>query len=329
MKLEPNLQPATLDSKLDFEYQGVRDGIGQALLDLGTTHQEIVVVSADLTHSLKLNLFEERFPERFFQVGVAEQNLAGVAAGLSLGGKKAFAGSYACFSPATNWAQIRTSICYNDLPVVILGGHAGLSVGPDGATHQALEDIALTRVLPNLSVFSPCDFEQARKVIEALLAYPHPAYVRFPRTQVAQITTDKTPFTIGSGQIFKEGHDLTLIVTGALVETALKSAWELDEQGISARVINIHTIKPLDHQLILEATRQTGAIITLEDHQKAGGLGSAVAEYLSESHPTPMKVMGVSDSFGESGDPKELYQKHQLDVNSVVKAAKKILAQKS
>lgn len=303
----------------------IRDGFGKALADLGKENDAIVAVSADLTESTRLSYFKTAFPERFVQVGVAEQNLIGVSAGMALAGKQPFAASFAVFSPGRSWDQIRVSVCYSNLNVKIIGGHAGLTVGPDGATHQALEDIAMMRVLPNMIVVVPCDEDQAAAATRAIADHTGPAYLRSSREKPIKITTPNTPFEIGKAQLLREGSDVTLIATGIMVQKSLLAARELAKENISARVINMHTIKPLDTEAILSAAQETGKIITVEEHQQAGGLGSAVAEFLGQHHPTPLKIIGVNDTFGESGESEELLEKYGLGVSEIVAQTKKVL----
>lgn len=297
----------------------VRDGFGEGLVEAGKKDKNIVVLTADLAESTRVNLFAKEFPDRFIEVGVAEQNLITVASGLAAAGKIPFAASYAVFSPGRNWEQIRTTVCYNNQPVKIIGSHAGVSVGPDGATHQALEDIALMRVLPNMVVLSPADAIEAYKMAIAMAEYPGPCYIRLSRNSEPQVTTLESSFEIGKMTNLWEGKDVTVIATGPMVYKALLAAKELEENKISVRVLNCHTIKPLDKKMILKAAEETGAIVTVEEHQIAGGLGSAVAEVVSQNYPVPMKIIGIHDSFGESGEPNELLNKYGLTVSEIVK----------
>lgn len=298
----------------------IRDGFGKALAELGTENEQVVAVSADLTESTRLNYFKEAFPKRFVQVGVAEQNLIGVAAGLAMVGKIPFAASFAVFNPGRSWDQIRVSVCYSNLNVKVVGGHAGITVGPDGATHQALEDIAITRVLPNMTVVIPCDENQAAAATKAVAKHVGPCYLRLSRATPVTITSPETPFEIGKAQLLKEGTDITLIATGIMVEHALVAAQELQKNhSISAEVINMHTIKPLDKQALLRTAKKTGKVITLEEHQQIGGLGSAVAEFLSQEYPVPIKIIGIDDTFGESGTSDELLSKYGLNNAQIMK----------
>lgn len=321
------LNPKLFDE--DIEKKFPLDGFGEGLVEAGEQNQNVVAICADLENSLKMMPFKDKFPERFIEVGVAEQNLATVASGLASVGKIPFAGSYAIFSPGRNWEQIRTTICYNNQPVKIIGSHAGVTVGEDGATHQALEDIALMRVLPNMVVLSPVDFYEAKKATLTMVKIPQPCYLRLPRVEAPNITTQETPFIIGKGEVFRGGNplagsgrfaDATIISTGEMVHSSLLAAKELELNNINVRVINISTIKPLDEKLILLAAEETGAIVTVEDHQITGGLGSAVSELISQNYPVPMKIIGVNDKFGQSGKPEELLETYKLTVQDIIKA---------
>lgn len=300
-----------------------RDGFGQGLLEAGKMFKEVVALCADLTESTRVEAFATAFPDRYVQVGVAEQNLAGVAAGLALGGKVPFAASFGVFNPGRNWDQIRVSICYSNLNVKIVGSHTGFSDGQDGATHQALEDIAITRVLPNMTVVVPADSIEARKATVALAKHAGPAYLRLARAKTPVITTEKTPFEIGKAQALTPGDDVTIIACGVMVGRALEAAKKL-EGKLSIRVINLHTVKPIDADAIINAARQTGAIVTAEEHQRAGGMGAAVAEVLAAHQPVPVEFVGVHDSFGESGDPDELLLHYQLGVDDIIEAVEKV-----
>lgn len=293
--------------------QTTRDGFGLGLLQAAQLDPSIVGVCADLTESTKMQWFAQQFPERFFQVGVAEQNLIGVAAGLALGGLKPFAASYACFSPANSWGVIRTTVCYNQTNVKIIGGHAGIVTGEDGATHQSLEDIATMRVLPGMTVVVPADGEEARKATLALAQLPGPAYLRTSKYGTPGITTEDSAFVLGKANVLREGTDATIIGCGHLLSEALTTAQQLAEKHRSVRVINMHTIKPLDETVIHAAARETKLLVTIEDHQIAGGLGSAVAEILAAlpAHP-PLVRLGINDTFGQSGSAKELLAAHHL-----------------
>lgn len=322
-----NLNPKLFD--IDIETKPSRDGFGEGLIIAGEENPNVVALCADLTESTRMQGFKDKFPQRFVEVGVAEQNLVTVASGMAAEGKIPFASSYATFSPGRNWEQIRTTICYNNRPVKIVGSHAGLSVGPDGATHQALEDLALMRALPNMVVISPADSIEAKKATIALSKTTTPAYIRLSRDKIPVITTEQTPFEIGKAEVFREGRDVTIIATGQMVYKALIVAKELELHKISVRVINCHTIKPLDKDTILKAAEQTGAIVTVEEHQVIGGLGGAVAEAISQDFPVPLKIIGVDDKFGESGEPNQLLEKFGLTKEAIVKAITQVIRMKN
>ncbi|MBI2328523.1 MAG: transketolase family protein [Chloroflexi bacterium] len=306
-----------------------RDGYGNGLVALGEADRNVVVLCADLTDSTRSKYFADKFPDRFIEIGVAEQNMVTVASGLAAVGKIPFVASYATFCPGRCWEQIRTTICYNDRNVKIAGAHAGISVGPDGATHQALEDIALMRALPNMVVVVPCDANEAKKATIAVGKIKKPAYVRFTREKTPLFTTEKTPFQLGKAEVYRDGKDVTIIACGSLVYQALLAAKELEKDGVEATVINCHTIKPLDGKTIMKAVRQTGAVVTVEEHQITGGLGGAVAEYLSENYPVPLKRVGVQDRFGESGAPDELLKKFGLTYTDIMESVKNALRLKN
>jgi len=297
-----------------------RNGYGDALVTLGRS-KKIMVLCADLKDSTRVGKFAEKYPQQFVEMGVAEQNLVTVAAGLAAVGKIPFVSSYAMFCPGRCWEQIRTTICYNNQNVKVIGAHAGISVGPDGATHQALEDIAIMRSLPNMIVIVPADYEQTKKATMAIAKYKGPAYMRFARSPTEQMTTASTPFEIGKAQVFRNGKDICLIGAGPMVAECMKAAKILEKKGISAMVINCHTIKPLDGKTILAAAKKCGKIITLEEAQITGGLGGAVSEFLSQTHPTKMKILGVQDRYGESGEPDQLVKEFGLSSKAVVKEA--------
>ena len=310
--------------------KATRDGFGEALLELGASNQKIVVLTADLTESTKVADFAKKFPERFIECGVAEQNMAGIAAGLAAEGKIPFITSYAVFSPGRNWDQIRVSICYSNLPVKIIGCHTGLSVGPDGATHQALEDIALMRVLPNMTVVVPCDAIQARQATQASISINGPVYIRLTREATpAIIQSSNIKFQIGRAEILENyGQDAAIVACGPLVYQALIAAKELNDEGIKTMIINNHTIKPLDKVTLLKAARDCGAVVTVEEHQVNGGMGSAVAELLSANYPVPMEFVGMQDSFGESGDPDQLLAKYGMSVGKIKEMVKSVILRK-
>jgi len=305
----------------------IRQGFGEGLLRAGEKNLQVVGLCADLTESTKMNLFADKFQNRFIQIGVAEQNLASVASGMAAMGKIPFISSYAMFSPGRNWEQIRTTICYNNQPVKIAGSHAGVSVGPDGGTHQAIEDIAITRVLPRMIVLSPCDSIEARKATEASVDTGTPVYLRLAREKTPIMTTKATPFEIGKAQIFWESEksQVGIIATGALLYKALQAAKELNGKGIEVEVMNLSTIKPLDEKALITLAKKTGRIITVEEHQIAGGMGSAVAECLAKNFPVPIEFIGVDDQFGQSGTQDELIAHYGMDTKSIIKAVNKIL----
>lgn len=320
------LNPKIFDP--DLEQVPSRNGYGEGLVLAAEENENVVALCADLTESTRTDGFAKKFPERFIEVGVAEQNLATVGAGMALAGKIPFISSYATFSPGRNWEQIRTTACYNDVPVKVVGSHAGLSVGPDGATHQALEDIAIMRALPNMVVISPTDSIEARKATLAAARLAKPCYIRLSREKIPLITTDQTPFEIGRAEVFFEGSDVAVIATGEMVHKALLAAKELASRNISVRVIDCHTIKPLDSETIIKAAKECGAIVTAEEHQITGGLGGAVAEVLSQNYPVPLKIIGVEDRFGESGAPDELLKKFGLTKEAIMAAITHVIKMK-
>jgi len=308
------------------QHSAPRDGFGEAMLKLGE-RKEVYALTADLRESVRLDKFARQFPEQFVECGVAEQNMLGVAVGLSLAGKIPFVASFAAFSPALNWGIIRTIVAYGQANVKIVGSHAGVNVGPDGATHQALEDIALMRVLPNLTVVAPADKEETYKATLVLSKHKGPAYLRFGRAETVDITIDKTPFVLGRAQTLLGGNDVVIIACGPLVYESLLVAQKLKGK-VSVAVINCPTIKPLDKDTILTAAKHTGAVVTAEEHQIVGGLGSAVAELLAEECPTPLVRVGVNDCFGQSGKDKELVDYYGLTSQSISEAVKKVLQHK-
>lgn len=312
----------------EVKQEATRKGFGRGLLEAGKQNDQIVGLCADLTDSTNMNLFAKEFPDRFIDVGVAEQNLVTVGAGLASQGKIPFVSSYAAFSPGRNWEQIRTTICLNDQPVKIVGSHAGVSVGPDGATHQMLEDIALMRALPNMVVIAPGDSVEAEKATMAMARDKRPNYLRLARADSPIFTTEKTPFEIGKAYIHASGHDVTIISTGNMTYQALSAAKKLEKDGISAEVIHCPTVKPLDATVILTSVAKTSAVVTVEEAQINGGLGGAVAELLAENHPAPMKRMGMKDRFGESGKPAELLEHFGLTAKHVALAAHEIIDKK-
>ena len=314
----------------DIEMIPTRQGYGEGLVIAGDKDEQVVVLCADLTDSTRSVLFQEKFPLRFIEVGVAEQAMATIAAGMANYGKIPFISSYAAFSPGRNWEQIRTTIALNDVPVKIAGAHAGISVGPDGATHQQLEDIALMRAMPNMVVIAPADSVEARKATVEAAKNAKPTYIRFAREKTPVFTTDKTPFKIGRAEVVWEAKDpqAAIIACGPLVYEALLAARELEKKGIEVLVINSHTIKPLDEKEIVRAAKITGAVVTVEEHQITGGLGGAVAEALSRNYPVPMEFVGMPDCFGESGAPDELLTKYAMKAKNIIEATIKVVARK-
>lgn len=305
----------------DIKQEATRAGFGRGLVVAGEQNGNVVAACADLTDSTKMNEFAKAFPERFVEIGIAEQNLVTVGAGLAAMGKIPFVSSYAAFSPGRNWEQIRTTICLNDRPVKIVGSHAGVSVGPDGATHQMLEDLALMRALPNMVVIAPCDSVEAEKATLAMAQDARPNYMRLAREATPIITTAKTPFEIGKAYVFHQGTDVTIISTGTMTYQALVAADVLKKDGISAEVVHVPTVKPLDAKTILTSVEKTGAVVTVEEAQVNGGLGGTIAELLGEELPTPMIRVGMRDRFGESGEPQELLEHFGLTATHVAMAA--------
>jgi transketolase len=311
-----------------LESEPIRKGFGRGLLEAGKRDVNVVAACADLTDSTQMSLFKAEFPDRFIEIGVAEQNLVTVGAGLAAMKKIPFVSSYAAFSPGRNWEQIRTTICLNERAVKVVGSHAGVSVGPDGATHQMLEDIALMRVLPNMVVIVPCDSVEAEKATLAMAKDGRPNYLRLAREATPIITTAKTPFEIGKAYVLEKGADVTIIATGTMTYQALVAAEKLYKAGIEAEVVHVPTIKPLDSETILKSVKKTGAVVTAEEAQIAGGLGGAIAELLAEELPTPMRRIGMKDHFGESGDPAELLEHFGLDAKHIVLAAHEVVDKK-
>jgi transketolase len=309
------------------ESAATRDGFGKGVVEAARTDARIVVLTADLAESTRAEWFQKEFPERFVEMGVAEQNMAAVAAGMAAAGKIPFVTSYAMFNPGRNWEQVRTTIALNEMPVVVCGMHAGVSVGPDGATHQALEDIALMRVLPNMTVISPCDAEEARKATIAAAMSGRPTYLRFGRSATPLMTTPETPFEIGKSLTLwrSPSPKVALLATGSLAYQTLLAARELESAGIGSLVIDVHTIKPFDEAAIVAAARECGAVVTIEEHQVAGGFGSAVAELLARTQPTPMRFVGVHDAFGQSGEPAQLLEEYGMTAHDIVLAARDIV----
>ena len=325
---------AKLNSKIfdrDIEMIPIRNGYGDGLLALGDKNKDVVALCADLSESTRTEAFAKKYPDRFIQVGVAEQNLASVASGMSAMGKVPFISSYAMFSPGRNWEQIRTTVCYNNRPVKIIGSHAGVSVGPDGGSHQALEDIAITRVIPRMIVISPCDSIEAKKATIASAKTNTPVYIRLGREKTPVITTIDTPFEIGKAELFfdtKGPADVLVVATGALVYRAVQVANMFEDQGVNVKVLNLHTIKPIDSKTIVEYAKEAGAVVTVEEHQIAGGMGSAVAEVLASEYPVPIEFVGIKDTFGQSGKPEELVSHYEMDEKGIRTAIQKVMKRK-
>lgn len=313
----------------DAEQRATRDGYGDGLVELGAKDPRVVVLCGDLKESTRAEWFEKKYPDRFIEVGIAEQNMAAMAAGLALAGKIPFVATYAVFCPGRNWDQLRISICYQNLPVKLSGAHAGISVGPDGGTHQAMEDIALTRVLPNMTVIAPADAEEARKAVHAAATVRGPVYLRFARHKTPVFTTKRSPFHVGRALQLTEGDDVTVIGCGPIVCSALEAAHQLKGKGIAVRVINMATVKPIDRAAIQKAARETGAVVTCEEHQRYGGLGSAVAEVLTSEGPlVPQEFVAMPDHFGESGEPQELLAHYGMDSGGIIRAVQRVLKRK-
>lgn len=317
------LNPKLFDK--DVEQAPIRAGFGEGLLLAGRADERIVAMCCDLTESTKMDAFAKEFPKRFFEMGIMEQSSVSVASGMAAMGKIPFVSSYAMFSPGRSWEQIRTNACYNDQPVKIVGSHAGVSVGPDGGTHQAIEDIALTRVLPRMVVIVPCDSIEARKATLALAKTDSPTYIRLAREKTPIITTEDTPFEIGKAQVFYEPNnalEVGIIACGGLVHNALRVAHDLDAEGLGVAVMNLATIKPLDREGIINFAKRCKVLVTVEEHQVAGGVGSAIAELLAEEYPMPIRFVGVRDEFGQSGTPDELIAHYGMDTEGIKKSVR-------
>lgn len=309
----------------DVERETTRAGFGRGLKAAGEANEAVVALCADLTESTQMSVFREAFPERFVEIGVAEQNLVTVASGMARAGKIPFTSSYAAFSPGRNWEQIRTTVCLNDLPVKVIGSHAGLSVGPDGATHQMLEDVALMRVLPNMVVVAPGDSVEAEKATRAIAKNGKPTYLRLAREKTPIFSTEDSPFELGKAYVLREGHDVSLLGTGTMTYQLLMAAKKLEDHGVSAEVLHVPTIKPLDEHTILASAKKTGRVVTSEEAQAAGGFGGAVAELLTERLPMPVMRIGMQDRFGESGAPDELLEHFGLTGAKIAKAVKEFI----
>jgi len=311
------------------EQKDTRSGFGAGLLELGRKNNQVVALTADLGGSLKMTDFEKEFPDRFFQVGIAEANMMGIAAGLTIGGKIPFTGTFANFSTGRVYDQIRQSIAYSNKNVKICASHAGLTLGEDGATHQMLEDLGMMKMLPNMTVISPCDYNETKAATLAIAEHVGPVYLRFGRPAWPVFTSPDEPFVIGKAKLMIEGTDVTIIATGHLVWKAIEAAEVLQERGISAEVINIHTIKPLDEDAIIRSVKKTGCVVTAEEHMRNGGLGESVAQCLCLNYPAPMEFIAVNDTFGESGKPLELLKKYGLDIPNIVAAAETVIRRKA
>ena len=307
------------------EKKATRDGFGDGLFELGQKNDKVVALCADLVGSLKMNKFIDHYPQRFFQCGVAEANMMGVAAGLATGGFIPFTGTFANFSTGRVFDQIRQSIAYSQKNVKICASHAGITLGEDGATHQILEDIGMMKMLPGMTVINPCDYRQTKAATLALAEHEGPAYLRFGRPGWPVFMPETIPFEIGKGILLNPGNDVSIFATGHMVWTSLLAAEQLEKEGVSCEVINIHTIKPLDEEMVLESAARTGRVVSAEEHQIAGGLGESIASLLCRKNPAPMEIVGVNDSFGESGKPAELLKKYGLDVSDIVSAVKRVI----
>ncbi|MDQ6941569.1 MAG: transketolase family protein [Candidatus Eremiobacteraeota bacterium] len=305
-----------------------RNGFGTGLIEAGERDENVIAICADLSESVRMEAFKKKFPDRYVAIGVAEQLLVAMAAGLASMGKIPFIASYAMFNPGRSWEQVRTTMALNETNVKIAGAHAGVSVGPDGATHQAIEDIAIMRVIPKMIVVVPCDSNQTHKATLAVAGTFGPTYLRFGRAESAVVTTENTPFELGKAQTFRDGGDVAIVACGILVYTALIAAEELAKDGIQCRVVNNHTIKPMDEPAIVAAAADCGAVVTVEEHQVQGGMGSRVAEILAEKHPVPIEFIGVHDRFGQSGSPQELIEEYGMGASAIVAAVKRALARK-
>lgn len=302
-----------------------RDGYGEGVVAAGAADPRVLVLCADLTESTRSLAFKKEFPERFVQFGVSEQSLAAIAAGMAMAGKIPFISSYAMFSPGRNWEMIRTNVALNDVPVKVVGAHAGVSVGPDGATHQAVEDMAIMRCIPRMTVVAPCDMVETRKTTVAVAADPGPCYFRFAREKSPVFTTEKTPFRLGRAETFRFGKHVTIVACGPLVYQALVAAEKLARAGIDCEVIDNHTVKPMDAKTIIASARKTRRVVTVEEHQVQGGMGSRVAEILAAHFPVPMEFVGVQDRFGESGQPDELIEAFGMGTGAIMKAVRTVL----
>jgi len=311
-----------------MEMKDTRSGFGAGLTELGRSNPNVVALCADLTGSLKMNDFQDENPDRFFQIGIAEANMIGIAAGMTIGGKIPFTGTFANFSTARVYDQIRQSVAYSNKNVKICASHAGLTLGEDGATHQTLEDIGMMKMLPHMVVINPCDYNQTKAATIAIADYEGPVYLRFGRPKVPNFTPAEQKFEIGKALTLKEGNDVTIFATGHLVWEAMEAARTLESEGVSVEVINIHTIKPLDNDAILDAVKKTKCVVTAEEHMLNGGLGDSIAQLLSRELPTPIEMVGMNDMFGESGPPMKLMEKYDIDRNAIANSVKKVIVRK-
>ena len=311
------------------DQKDTRSGFGAGLLELGKTHPNVVGLCADLTGSLKMNAFQDEFPDRFFQVGIAEANMIGIAAGLTIGNKIPFTGTFANFSTGRVYDQIRQSVAYSNKNVKICASHCGLTLGEDGATHQILEDIGLMKMLPNMTVISPCDYNETKAATIAIADHDGPVYLRFGRPKVPNFTDPDKKFIIGKADVLTEGTDVTIIATGHLVWKAIEAGQILEEKGISAEIINMHTIKPLDEEAVLQSVNKTGCVVTAEEHMRNGGLGDSIAQLLGQKRPTPIEMVAVDDVFGESGKGEELLTKYNINTPNIVEAVEKVIPRKN
>ncbi len=316
---------------INKKFKSIRDGFGEALVEVGEKDKNVVVLTADLKESTRVNLFAEKFPERFIEVGVAEQALVTIASGMAAEGKVPFTTSYAVFSPGRTLDQIRTTVCLNNVPVKIVGAHAGLGAGSYGSTHQALEDIALMRTLPNMIVVVPCDFEEAKKATHEIAKNKKPTYLRLARQASGVVTKERSAFRIGRAEILRQSKSpqVAIIACGTMVYEALLAANELEKRGIETIVVNNHTVKPMDERTIIRSAKTTGAVVTAEEHQIDGGMGSAVAEILSRNFPVPIEFIGVPNCFGESGKPEELFKKFKMTSKDIIEAVKRVILRKN
>ncbi|MDO8676321.1 MAG: transketolase C-terminal domain-containing protein [Candidatus Azambacteria bacterium] len=321
-----------LSDKNQLKQVPTRDGFGEGVVLVGKEDPNVVVLCADLADSTRSAVFQKEFPDRFIEIGIAEQNMMNVAAGLALAGKVPFVSTYAVFCPGMNWGQLRVSVLQNEANVKIVGAHSGVSVGPDGMSHQALEDIAIARCLPGLVVLAPCDAIETRKAVIAMAKHKGAVYIRFTREKTPVFTTEETPFEIGKAQVFygeQTSIDVSIVACGPFVYNAIQAAMELEKDGVNTEVINCATIKPLDEETIIKSVQKSGAVVTVEEHQVMGGLGSAVAECLAKNYPVPMEFIGAQDRFGESGTPEELIELCNMGVSHIKEAVKKVLSRKN